>query len=164
LLEVSLRVRLFDGGVRVQLTADKANLEQARLQDGVLRNALKSELETVRRQGEERYKALREKDKRLSDNDATIKELEKSRKCVVVTCIFRSGCCHPGLPRRLLQQQLSDLKASAEPKDVEIQVLRDQIQELADEFDQTRTSTLKKQEVKRRLRFGRAFPGSCWCC
>jgi hypothetical protein len=91
-----------------QLVAEKANLEQGRLQDAALRNAIKAELELVRKQGEERHKALREKDKRLSDNDTIIKDLEKSRRCSthaaagmllrtasfsILLSVWLAGCC-----------------------------------------------------------------------
>ncbi len=52
---------------------------------------------------------------------------------------------------RLLQQQQSDLKASLEPKDKEIMLLRDQLNELAHEFEEANRTSMTQHDVRRLL-------------
>jgi hypothetical protein len=63
-----------------QAANEKVLLEQAKAAEITAGNTTKAELAAHMRQAEERNKALREKERLLSDNDARIKDLEKSRR------------------------------------------------------------------------------------
>lgn len=60
--------------------AEKANLEQARLGEVAKRKAARADVDALKREAEERHKSMRQRDMQLSDNDAQIRELERSRR------------------------------------------------------------------------------------
>jgi hypothetical protein len=66
----------------LQAANEKMLLEQAKAAEITSGNTIKAELAAHMKQADERNKALREKEHLLSDNDARIKDLEKSRRWV----------------------------------------------------------------------------------
>ena len=79
-------------------------LDAARASEVNLRLTVKAELDAHMKQAEERNKALREKEKLLSDNDSRIKDLEKSRRygsglCPLLSSVVSSSVCRVVLCR-----------------------------------------------------------------